>query len=176
MEEKVGMNFVSNLREITNFYDDELSSNKLILTTKKDAFYLMSASILLISGIVLLFVTLATLKISLSILAIVAEATSLGFVNLAIKSRNQSVRLHFGNGEKQQYLSLANKKPIEYERNILFAYRTDRIARKMNEMGINRAEYITAMVGYLETLSQNTKNKKWLPIGIIGFRERGARY
>ncbi|ACX66621.1 hypothetical protein MHI43_22275 [Paenibacillus sp. FSL H8-0457] len=168
MEEKVGMNFVSNLREITNFYDDELSSNKLIPTTKKDAFYLMSASILLISGIVLLFVTLATLKISLSILAIVAEATSLGFVNLAIKSRNQSVRLHFGNGEKQQYLSLANKKPIEYERNILFAYRTDRIARKMNEMGINRAEYITAMVGHLETLSQNTKNKKWLPIGIIG--------
>lgn len=168
MEEKVGMNFVSNLSEITNFYNDELSSNKLIPPTKKHAFYLISASILLISGIVLLFVTLSTLKITPSILAIVAEATSLFFVQLAIKSRIQSVRLHFGNGEKQQYLSLANKKPIEYESNILFAYRTDRIARKLNEMGIDRVENITAMIGYLETLSQNTKNKKWLPIGIIG--------
>lgn len=164
----VGLKFVSNLRELTDFYDEELSNNKLVPSTKKEAVYIWTALVLLIIGVILLFTTLATLKPILSIFPIILLVSALGMAQLAINSRNKSVKLHFGGGEKQQYLSLANRKSSEYENNILFAYRTDRIASKLNEMGIIKVEYITVIVEHLEKLSQNNKSKKWIPIGISG--------
>ncbi|MGV2887235.1 hypothetical protein [Paenibacillus taichungensis] len=173
MEEKVGLNFASNLRELTNFYDEELSSKKLLPTTKKDVLYIWTILIIFVTGVTLIFIALANLKSPLSAALLSTSAiVMLVFVLVLLKpivnSRDKTVKLQFGDGEKQQYLSLSNKKSSIYENNILFAYRTDRIARKLNEMGIYKVEHITIIIEHLENLSQNNKSIKWLPIGIFG--------
>ncbi|RPK31735.1 hypothetical protein [Paenibacillus xylanexedens] len=172
MEEKVGLNFYSNLKEILDFYDEELSSKKLIPTTKLDALYVWTALALIVSGTTLLFISLGNFKsllsVLLSTLAIVLLLSALGLMQLIVNSRGKTVKLYFGDGEKQQYLTLENKRSSKNENNILFAYRTDRIASKLNEMGIYKVEHITAIAEHLESHSQNTKSIKWLPIGIFG--------
>ncbi|MCM3257130.1 hypothetical protein M3664_04945 [Paenibacillus lautus] len=173
MEENVGLNFVSNLREITDFYDEELSSKKLLPKTKMDALYICAILVLLVTGVTLLLIALAKLQSPhsaaiLSTTAIVLLVFVLVLIKPIINSRDKTVKLQFGDGEKQQYLSLVNKKSSINENNILFAYRTDRIASKLNEMGIYKDEHITIIIEHLENLSQNNKSIKWLPIGIFG--------
>lgn len=168
MEDKVGFNFISNLNELIGYYDEELSNKKLFPSTMKNSLLAWIALSALFIGIVLFFIMLVTASKLLSIIAPTLLFCSSGFMLLLLKTRKKSLEFLFNNDNMRHYLTLANKKSSEYEYDILLAYRADKIADKLNDMGISNTEYITGMIGHLETKSQNIMNKKWLPVSITG--------
>lgn len=156
---KPGLTIMKTIKELQDFYDENLS-NRELLTTKWIVFGAKTSLYLLIGGLCMMFISIfINLPIVLGI-SLLAMITGFIIIYFTLRASRKYVTDRFS--EYQEFVGNAP----EFEENILFAYRVDEFDKEVKRKNISPT-YLKNIIDYLDTKSEKIKNKKWFPYSVM---------